>query len=500
MAYTRRSLITGALAGTAGLPYPSGALEDRIACVPGDANRLKQAIWHAYHSDKRVWGYVDRHSVDPGQTFNLMLSTGPNQRSVKGRIEINRIGYYPESDRALFWQSPTIELFQQPVHITAAALGAGWKPSIEQIRTDDWLSGYYAIDFIAEEDSKRDTHVAFIVVTNKDRSGDVLLELSSNTWQAYNPWGGFSLYGSQFVEGNAQIVSFDRPTEHGWGAEYYLVRWLERFASEQRFKLDYATNFDVYRDTVFTEKYRLFISGSHNEYWSLEEFKAVHKRIFQLGLNTMFMGANSAYWQIRYADVNAVGGDDFRGRQLICFKSQQDPVRYRGDPNFAHDVVTTRFRDNGLWPESMLTGVAFQGWFDPNAKPNITFPYFVTRNDLPFFEGTGYNLGDIIGDVVGHEWDNTDPMGDGKRLWDPKKSRIPMIDQQSIKVLFTGSPIDVNGRMGKSEAVYFVSPAGAKVFNAGTIRWALGLGAPSFEREQFKILNRNLLEYFLQSA
>jgi hypothetical protein len=142
--------------------------------------------------------------------------------------------------------------------------------------------------------------------------------------------------------------------------------------------------------------------------------------------------------------------------------------------------------------------VGFQGWFDPNATPTITYPYLVARTDLPFFAGTEYKVGDVIGDIVGHEWDNRDPLGDGQRLWDAKISRIPSIDPSSIMVLFTGSPIDVNGRLGKAEAVYFVSEAGAKVFSSGTVRWALGLGAPSFEREPFKIFNRNLLEYFLK--
>jgi hypothetical protein len=251
----------------------------------------------------------------------------------------------------------------------------------------------------------------------------------------------------------------------------------------------------VHRDPAFTENYRLFISGAHNEYWSLQEFKAVHRRIFQLGGNTMFMGANTAYWQVRYADTNAASCNDNRGRQLVCFKSEHDPVRYRGDE--ATDLITARFRDGARWPETMLGGVAFESWFRNDANPMITYPYFVAQADLPFFKGTGYQIGDAIGDIVGYEWDNRDPAGNGRRLWDAEKSRIPMIDPKSIILLFTGSPIDWKGRPGNAEAVYFTSEAGAKVFSSGTIRWALGLGAPGFEREQFKILNRNLLEHLL---
>jgi hypothetical protein len=145
----------------------------------------------------------------------------------------------------------------------------------------------------------------------------------------------------------------------------------------------------------------------------------------------------------------------------------------------------------------MLMGVAYQSYFNAAAVPPIRCPYFIARTDLPFFEGTGYRVGEPIGDMVGYEWDNTDPDGDGRRLWDPERSRIPALDPAAIKVLFTGNPVDIDGKPGKAEAAYFVSPAGAKVFSSGSIRWAWGLGAPGYEQERFKLFNRNLLDHML---
>jgi hypothetical protein len=83
-------------------------------------------------------------------------------------------------------------------------------------------------------------------------------------------------------------------------------------------------------------------------------------------------------------------------------------------------------------------------------------------------------------------------------LWDHHKSQIPPIAPASIKVVFTGSPVDLHGKQGKAEAVYFVSSAGAKVFSTGSIRWAWGLGKPDFEQEKFKRFNANLLMHLLQ--
>jgi len=72
------------------------------------------------------------------------------------------------------------------------------------------------------------------------------------------------------------------------------------------------------------------------------------------------------------------------------------------------------------------------------------------------------------------------------------------LPQESIKVLFQGSPTDADGKPGRAEAVYFRSPAGAKVFTAGSIRWAWGLGKSGFEREGFKRFNENLILDFLK--
>jgi len=58
-------------------------------------------------------------------------------------------------------------------------------------------------------------------------------------------------------------------------------------------------------------------------------------------------------------------------------------------------------------------------------------------------------------------------------------------------------PIDINGKPGIAEAVYFVSKAGAQVFNAGSIWWCWGLGKEGYESEPFKRFHENLVLAFL---
>ena len=95
--------------------------------------------------------------------------------------------------------------------------------------------------------------------------------------------------------------------------------------------------------------------------------------------------------------------------------------------------------------------------------------------------------------MIGYEWDNLDPEGDGRRLWQAGKSLIPAIDSHRIQVLFIGSAISADGARGRAEATYFVSPAGAKVFNAAAIRWAWGLGKEGFVTAPFQRFNDNLV-------
>jgi hypothetical protein len=81
-------------------------------------------------------------------------------------------------------------------------------------------------------------------------------------------------------------------------------------------------------------------------------------------------------------------------------------------------------------------------------------------------------------------------------LWSDR-SHIAKLPAERIKVLFRGAPRDVTGKPGRAEAVYFESPAGAKVFSSGATRWVWGLGKPGFEREPFKRFNENLVKAFL---
>jgi hypothetical protein len=487
----------------------------------------RESFWYRTSSGsaaQRVWAYVDRHSVAAGDDFRIMCSVGPGpaRTSYRGRIEIHRVGHHPEGNRRLVWSSAEIEVVAHSVDATAAAVGASWPPSLEVTAGDHWTSGYYSIDFVADG-ATRDADIASIVVTEPTHRADVLVKLAAATYQAYNRWGGHNLYPwetpstiaggplgrfeTDIPSNRGVMVSFDRPTRSeffDW--EYWYVTWLERVAAEIGLSVAYATNHDLATDPGYTLNPRLLVVPGHDEYWSKEEFERAHQRIFERGGNTLFLGANLAYWQVRYADVDSVGGG--RGRQLVCHKSIEDPIRYRVPDPAVH--VTARFRDGARLPETMLLGVGYQSNLAHRRLERADLVYRVVSTELPFLRGTGYEPGDEIGALIGHEWDSIDPeahfappgetlVPGATRLWAPERSLIPALDEDSLHLVCSGSVEDSIGRQGEAHAVYFTSPAGARVFSAGTLRWSWGLGRAGYRDTdgRFDRLNRALLDHLL---
>ena len=78
---------------------------------------------------------------------------------------------------------------------------------------EGWSSGYYEISLMAEGvTGETATAEAFFVVrpASIDSSAAAILVLCTNTYNAYNQWGGKCLYS------DAVKVSFDRPLERGY--------------------------------------------------------------------------------------------------------------------------------------------------------------------------------------------------------------------------------------------------------------------------------------------
>jgi hypothetical protein len=479
LAATRTAFAAAAAEGASAAPPP----------VPSSS------IWTEFFKGQRIWAYADRQSLRPGEPLNIMAAGGPGQPARRVRLEVFRIS---AGAPAPVWTSDFVQVGYRGATRSAAAIGPGWPPTFAGIDTSAWAPGCYYADIVEQTTATRDVKAVFWVVTNPKRSGAVLVRLGANTYQAYNDWGGHSLYPNDDDENRGLIVSFDRPTPPAfWEYDVFLVTWLEGLAASLG-GVDYAVNFDVHADPTLIERYPLVITSAHDEYWSGEEFEAFHRRIFKLGRNTAFLGADAAYCQVRYGDLNRGPGAPELGRQIVCYKTAADPIALRAGKADPRRLTTNNFRTDARRPETMLMGGAYQNWFQPDGPQRPS--YKVARVDLPFFAGTGWKVGDTAADVIGYEWDNRDPDGDGKRLWDVARSLDPAVDPAAVSVLFSGEALAEDGSRGLAEATYFRSPAGAQVFNAGAVRWAWGLGKEGFVNAPFQRFNENLVRALSRRA
>src|SRR5690348_425163 len=99
----RRTLFRALLTGCASLfAGPRASVGDDVPPSSKNDENKHRGVWRSAYEGTRVWGYVDKHSVVAGEAFNIMLSTGPDYKTIKGNVEISRIGYYRNEDRHLF--------------------------------------------------------------------------------------------------------------------------------------------------------------------------------------------------------------------------------------------------------------------------------------------------------------------------------------------------------------------------------------------------------------
>src|SRR5436190_2105954 len=102
----RRQLI--ALDG--GLALPRRATAQRAEGTPVEEN-----IWASYFREKNVWAHVDKHSVRPGEHFELLLSTSLRREQITGHVEIFRFTRINGDQKPPVWTSGPIEVARQRV-------------------------------------------------------------------------------------------------------------------------------------------------------------------------------------------------------------------------------------------------------------------------------------------------------------------------------------------------------------------------------------------------
>jgi hypothetical protein len=196
---------------------PANAIEAEN-CLPGNP----ASEWDtALAGDPSIQGFATSISVNAGETVFFKVNT----TATAYRFDIYRMGYYQGNGaRLVATVQPSARLPQnQPACLTDAATNlidcGNWAVSGSWPVPSNAVSGIYFAHLI-RLDTGGDSHIVFVVRNDASHS-NVLFQTSDETWQAYNDYGGHSLYGpgGEFdLTNRAFKVSYNRPfdTCAGW--------------------------------------------------------------------------------------------------------------------------------------------------------------------------------------------------------------------------------------------------------------------------------------------
>lgn len=447
------SIETGAPGGAdpgcqANCPPPAGPAEPPRPTnpVPAENEKAGDPSWRSGRTAQsgELDVYLSTDSAAAGENVSVMISADP---SVSVTVDVFRLGYYGGAGARKVWSGGPFNVARQancPRDPITSLVECRWSETFSFNIGADWVSGMYLLRVVRPDGSKR---FAPLVVRDR-RAAEVLFKAAINTYQAYNAWGGESLYvdaSGTMPSGRAFQVSYDRPYRDGDGAyqlllwEYPLLRLLEKYG----YDVTYATSVDFSRFSDLLRGIGVLVISGHDEYWTATERAQADEAVASGQTSLAHFGANGSYWRVRYENDSA--GTPFR--TITCYKgdTRRDPIPYS----------TIRFREgpNPL-PENQLFGNMYDSW------QQLTFPLIVGDPSHWLFSGTGVSAGEPLHWLLGVEFDRVYPEFDT-----PPDTRIIM-----------ESPVITNQNTASvSHVVERTLPAGNTVFSAGTFYWSSAL-------------------------
>jgi hypothetical protein len=432
-----------------------------------------------------IQGYATQMSVNKGETVDFKVITD----SPDYRLDVYRTGYYGGlGARKITTLQPSAALPQtQPPCLTdptVALVDCGnWAVSASWAVPADAVSGVY-IAKLVREDATAGSNQIFFVVRDDNGFSDILLQTSDATWQAYNKYGGSSLYSSTVSPPRANKVSYNRPfttrccsccdgSVESWffDSEYPMIRWIEA----NGYDVSYTTNVDTTIRPAEILEHRIFTSSGHDEYWS-NEMRDNVEAARDSGVNLTFFSGNEVFWKTRWE--SALGtGTPFR--TLVCYKETLANAKIDPSPQWTGSWRDPRFSppSNGGRPENTLTGTSFQ--VNGLVNDSMDVPYNFAK--LRLWRSTSVatlspgQTATFQAGILGYEWD---------RAPDDIFAQPGLIRMsETTRAVIGKYLIDSNygSTYGSGNATHHLTlykhGGNALVFGAGTTQWAWLLDA-----------------------
>lgn len=427
-----------------------------------------------------VEGYASRVSARPNESVQIKVSVDQPQLV---HYELYRMGYYQGLGGRFIASSPSQQISPQPpcpANATTGLVECAWETAFEVEIDPEWLTGQYFFKLVTE--SGVASYVPLVVREAKP-TAPVVFQSSVTTWQAYNVYGGSSLYRNYlpaelgFKGKHANAVSFNRPytcqdlnaegCEPGDGDFDMGERWMSQFIEKKGVEVAYVTNLDVDLEgpPLLTGR-SLFMTVGHDEYWPINERDTL-ETMRDNGLDLAFMSANTGYWRVRIEPAS----DGEERRTVVCYKDA------KLDPRHGVAETTFEYRYEPMpRPEEALLGVMYDDdisrtYFDGFAQVVASPGHWV-------FHGTGVREFDALAHVTGYEWDRASSA-----------AYAPL----GREILAHASVFNVHGQQIAADVSIYYPTAESFVFAAGSIYWSRALAMPQYLDGRIQRMFENVL-------
>jgi hypothetical protein len=440
-------------------------------------------------SANEITGYASAPSVSRGGQISFYVSTSESTYT----LQVFRLGYYGGLGARAETAPITLPGVPQAVPTpdpTTGMVDCNWSSSYTLTANNpsdptDWVSGVY-VALLTGGQSGAQSYIIF-VVRDDSRPSAILFQSSVNTSQAYNAFGGKSLYTFNSTQGQAAVkVSFNRPYDDGWGTGQFMsYEWdMMAYLEQNGYDVTYTTDLETALNASALLNHKAFLAVGHDEYWSWEMRQNVQAAL-NSGINIGFFGANDVYWQIRYEPDPATGTAN---RVIVCYKYVADSEDPMASNPSTYYLITDLWRNNKITypglPEAALIGEMYNG------EEPMNVPIVVTNATNWVFQGTGLSNSSKLPGLQGYEADQI----------------YPGISPSNV-IPLAHSPYSVGGHTCDADMSLYQAPSGAWVFATGSMYFQFGLSDlspwsqyPSVVNPASQVITANVLAAFITAA
>lgn len=462
------------MGSTAGAASPCTApIVNPVAC---ENTKAGTPNWQVNSDDTSIAGFTTDISSTPGSNVQFKVNTNASAY----QIFIFRLGYYGGDGARQVATLAVNTRTTQPACLTDGPTSmtdcGNWAVTATWAVPSDAVSGlYYAV--LHRNDTGGENEMAF-VIRNDSSHSDVLFQTSDETWEAYNSYGGDSLYTGTGpgANGASYAVSYNRPLSGEgdenfiFNAEYPMLYFME----QQGYDVSYTTDVDSARRGNLITNHKVFLTVGHDEYWSNEQ-RANVQAALNAGVNAAFMTGNDVFWKTRFG--NSIDSSNTAWRSVIAYKETQASAKIDPSTTWTGTWRDPRFSppSDGGRPENSMLGQMFQ----MNGYRSDSLQVPAAYGKMRLWRGT--TLSSMAAGstytfqpgTLGYEWDTVQDNGQ-------QPAGVAQLSRTTVNatgnyVLNNYGDNYVPGTLTHALTLYRNPTSHSLVFAAGTVQWAWGL-------------------------